>query len=126
LAGVAAEKHFGFCCGFSQRMRERQSYAVNRRGVERGLASDGANAVGSKKFAYRGCSHDVDFLPGLLGPPVAIAGFALLAAVRGAAAAVDSMRLVNEPSARRVVTRSPAAICAAERTSAPSAESTSA
>ena len=123
LARVAAQKHFGFCYGFAQRVRQRQSYAVNRGGVERGLARDGANAVGSEEFAHRRCSHDVDFLPRLrgVGP-----GFALFAAVRGAAAAVDSTWLVNEPSARRVVTWSPAAICAVERTSAPSGESTKA
>ena len=121
LARVAAEKHPGFCCGFSQRVRQRQSHAVNCRGVERGLARDGANAVGAEKFTCGRCGHDVDFLPRL--PELGDEG-AFFGAVWGAAAAVDSTRLENEPSARRVVTRSPAAICAVERTRAPSAEST--
>ena len=46
-------------------MRQRESDAVDRRGVERGLACDGANAVGAEEFACRRCSHDFGFLPRL-------------------------------------------------------------
>ena len=67
LARVAAQKHPGFqptAC-LAQRVRQRQSHAINRRRVERCLARDGANAVSSEKFACGRCGHDVDFLPRL-------------------------------------------------------------
>ncbi len=122
LARVAAEKHFGFRCGFAQRVGQRQSDAVNGCGVERSLARDGANAVGSEKFACGRCCHDVGFLPRLAGVGV---GFAL---VRGRSRRRGRCRFNAARKGAIGQARghdwSPAAICAVERTSAPSAEST--
>ena len=57
LACVAAEQNLGLGRGLSQRVAEREPHAVDRRGVERSLARDGANAVGAEKFACGGCGH---------------------------------------------------------------------
>ena len=62
----------------AQRVGEGEADAVDRRGVERSLACDGANAVGAEEFACAGCGHDAGFLPLL---PVWRAGCARLRAL---------------------------------------------
>ena len=112
LARVAAEKDFGLRRGFAQRMAEREADGEDGRGIERELAGDGANAVGAEEFASSRCGHRLGFL--LFFPDLGEVG----------AGCVDSMRLRNVPSARRVVSWSPALSWLVERMSAPSAERT--
>src|SRR5580692_2560811 len=93
FAGVAAQENARLSAGFAQRVRQREADGIDGGGVERRFAGDGADAVSTEEFACGGCCHDLDFLPFLLRAD--------------ALGAVVSTRLMNLPSARRVVTAWP-------------------
>ena len=66
----------------AEMVREGEAYGVDGAGVERGLASDGANAVSAEELAFVWCGHRIDSCFKLDSSSILLCGSGLWRAAR--------------------------------------------